>query len=794
MKTALKWIYRIIIAAVLLIFAIAIYLFIAFDLNELKGKISETVNEKTGLHLHLNGDIEWQVYPVIGLRLKEASLKDEQDSQELLGVGTMALGVEFLPLFSKQVNLKSIILNELNVDYQKNADGSSNFDPLLNLAKKQPEEAEQTPEENKEGQPLTMSFQDFLITDSQILFSDKDKGSSMNLTINKLLAQNFSLTRPFELQFDGAYADQKGMTAKLKAHQNVQLDTQNKQHLLSDLVWQVMLEGKTPDPVNATINIRQIGVNQADNNLVATLEGIDVNTTLTGIGTKVLPIDFKTSSLVFNKNQDRVSLASGSSLTVDQMQSSFQLAVSQATKNPTLNGSIQLAPMNLKAFMDNFAQQPIRTADSEALTHFKGEFALAGTPKAIQIQNINATLDQTQLTGSATFKASTKAIGFNLSADQFNADRYLPPSKSGEVKGETLPAEKKAGEIFSKKAVLPVAALRKLNLDGAVQVGQLTLKKEALNDVRCGINANSGLIKMSDCRLQVLGGTVVNNITVDARSNTPVISVRNKVNQLSLPDMLEAIIHKKPITGLLSSSTNLTLTGDSIYSWMDQLNGDLQINLTDALLKDVNLRKLIVNQVGEELTMLIEYGLAQKGYAIPQNLVESTEFKNLSFPATVKDGIMQIDRLSAKLNATDSLSGSGSFDIANLTFDYNLDVKAPSLFKGELAKLADVSWPIQCKGNVLQATSSWCSVNQEKTGAIIQQIAKSAAQERLTNALNDKLGLGLDADKDLQQAAKDEVQKHTQEQVDKAKQEIEDRVKDKVGEELGNKVKDLFNF
>lgn len=104
---------KILVAALLLILfcTIAIvYLVVFVDPNNFRNYISQTVKEKTGYQLTIDGDLRWHIWPQISI-LTGAIRVDEQDAKKpILIADNMRLDVALLPLISKKLAVKTIFV------------------------------------------------------------------------------------------------------------------------------------------------------------------------------------------------------------------------------------------------------------------------------------------------------------------------------------------------------------------------------------------------------------------------------------------------------------------------------------------------------------------------------------------------------------------------------------------------------------------------------------------------------------------------------------------------------------
>ncbi len=120
-----------VLSALLVIALFALVVFVAtFDANHYKTQISQLVKQNTGRDLHLTGDIKLSVYPNIALNLGAASLSNAQGFGNIpfATVKSAQIAVQLLPLLKKKLVVKKIILDGLQLDLHKKADGRTNWD------------------------------------------------------------------------------------------------------------------------------------------------------------------------------------------------------------------------------------------------------------------------------------------------------------------------------------------------------------------------------------------------------------------------------------------------------------------------------------------------------------------------------------------------------------------------------------------------------------------------------------------------------------------------------------------
>jgi len=133
MGKILKYIAAILGVVILLFVGTLFVISIAVDPNSFKPQISELVKNHTGRDLSIQGDIGLNLYPNVELTVANASLSNIQGfgKKPFFKVRNAEVGVELLPLFSKELNIQKISLDGVRLNLSKNKKGETNWSDLL---------------------------------------------------------------------------------------------------------------------------------------------------------------------------------------------------------------------------------------------------------------------------------------------------------------------------------------------------------------------------------------------------------------------------------------------------------------------------------------------------------------------------------------------------------------------------------------------------------------------------------------------------------------------------------------
>jgi AsmA protein len=164
------------------------------------------------------------------------------------------------------------------------------------------------------------------------------------------------------------------------------------------------------------------------------------------------------------------------------------LRADQLWTQTTLQGSLQLAECNPRQLFSRFGQPVPTTTDTSVLKTLALETQLTGNLSKLTLEKLKIRLDNSQLQGSLNIPDfKTRAVGFSLNMDQFDADRYLPPPET-QTGADSASSKNTTG--------IPLDYLHALNLNGSLKVGKLKVAKLELKNVNLMVSAKEGQIKV----------------------------------------------------------------------------------------------------------------------------------------------------------------------------------------------------------------------------------------------------------------------------------------------------------
>lgn len=112
--------------AIILIIVISIVSLIVFvDPNNFRGFISDTVKDKTGYELTIEGNLRWHIWPKISILTDSIKLADQGAKKPILVADNMRLDVELFPLFSKELSVTNVFIKSAIINISDDSKGAS---------------------------------------------------------------------------------------------------------------------------------------------------------------------------------------------------------------------------------------------------------------------------------------------------------------------------------------------------------------------------------------------------------------------------------------------------------------------------------------------------------------------------------------------------------------------------------------------------------------------------------------------------------------------------------------------
>lgn len=404
------------------------------------------------------------------------------------------------------------------------------------------------------------------------------------------------------------------------------------------------------------------------------------------------------------------------------------------------SGQVSQPTFNLRRLMQQLNQDLPLTMDNSVLQSLALTTSFSGSNDNIQLQNLDMTLDDSRFTGAFTMagagtSSTTPAIDFDLDITAINLDRYLAPATD-------TPETNDMGNTE-----LPIDSLRTLNLNGEINVGQLTYSNLNLQNLALEVNASDGQLALAPISANLYQGSYEGDIRLSVASDVPVASVDTNLQGINLAPLLRDFMDASYVSGVGNISLALTGRGTDTATIKRNLNGTGSLVLQDGVLEGVDVGSVLA----QVETMIRERR--------PATVVrgERTPFDNFSATIDVSNGIVSSQNLLIESSGFD-VTGSGTLvNLANDTIAFNLIARVDEnpATDERAYDIGGYQLPIACTG-VLASPRCLPDIQAIIAGAI-----SNAVQRGLTDLL--ERAIGNEAQQQTTEDNADETQTQEQE-------------------------------
>jgi len=359
----------------------------------------------------------------------------------------------------------------------------------------------------------------------------------------------------------------------------------------------------------------------------------------------------------------------------------------------------------------------------------KQSFALSGLD--LKISDVaGSTAPPIWLQGNVEFDSSPQAIRFDLSVDQLDLDRTLPPpAKAGASAAKASPGGGTPSSAVSGSRLeepIDLSALKGLNLKGGLQVDRLVASNVKMEKVNLGIQAAGGRVELEPLSASLYQGNLKGSASVNANTNR--FSMKAQLGGVAIGPLLRDALNNNLLEGRGDVALDVQTGGATVSAMKKTLSGTAKLALRDSGLKGVNLGELL-----RKAKSLRGSNPPPEQGASP---AERTDFTELEASFVIKNGIAHNEDLSAKSPLL-RLAGSGDIDIGANSIDYlvKASVVASSAGQGgkDLAELRGVTVPVKITGP-LDAPRFRADL-----GAAAGDAVKQRAEEKLKERVQDRL-------------------------------------------------------
>ncbi|MBF0159427.1 MAG: AsmA family protein [Magnetococcales bacterium] len=697
MTKLIKTILATVTALIVVVTGLIVTLTLVINPNDYKDQIAKLVQEQTGRRLVIKENFSLSFFPKLGVELGAMELgnADGFGTSPFAAVKSVRVRLQLLPLLKQQLMADTVVIDGLTVHLTRNSSGRNNWDDLsAGSQKNQPTPAMGTASSAaagtaNAGTPLLTSFVigGIEIRNGALVWDDQMSRVRQSVQDLTVITGQLSQDQAVDLAISGRVdSDTPPLSARIRFASTATARLAQKQLLLAASRLEVTTENKS----NATQQSLTLQFNA------------DANLTTQQLSVTALKLE-------------------GMGLTL-----AGDISGRAIITEPTLQANLTLAEFNPQELLQRLSKPAIATRDANVLRKASATLKLEASRTEARLTELQLRLDDLLLQGTAGVKTFSKPdIGFNLSINEIDLDRYLPPPSSATKTVSAAPSSTPE-ENKTQKALPSLEPLRALTAHGTLKIAQLKAANAKMTNVSLALQAQSGILRVQPVTAQLYQGTLSGTLAVNAQSDVPAVEASYTLKQVQAGPLLKDIVQVERISGTAESSATLSAKGLDAKQVTRTLNGQLKFLFADGAVTGVNIARLIRNAHNTLKGLPTE----------PEESVQKTDFTRLEGSAVVTNGVARNQDL-AMVSPLLRISGQGQANIPDDQVDYLVNTALVGTLVGqggkELSELKNMTIPIKVSGR-LSSPSFGLDLQ-----ALLQDNLKNQAKKEIQDKIGSKI-------------------------------------------------------
>ncbi|MEL0658899.1 AsmA family protein [Psychromonas arctica] len=757
---------------VLLILTVVIVINVV-DPNDYKQQIQEQVKKNINRDLVITGELDWSLYPLLGLKSGQVTLYNNPEFEEktFLDVQNASISINVLPLISGKIEVGEIILDGVDFNLITNKDGSSNLDNLQAEGTEVVAEAakEETPATEEEQSTEAVDLSQFVLsgitlTNAELQIIDHQTNENQKIAIKSMVLSEFAFDKKSHFSLTSSFKNEQ-VDADIALEADIFIDSTLNNIELTGLTIEskVLSDALADSTLNTTFTsglTYKVDTKQLD------VKAIIINNKFTG---SYLDGDiYINSSDIHITNHNELELGkltltsslTGSALSNNTLNTNLQTNLAADIQKQTakidqfelkntiegkdLQGNVNLSfkEMNVSDFEKILIKQfklvselnvPAVSKDKINST-IESEISYDLAKQKLSIDSLQSTVNDIELGGQLSFiQQSVPVIRYSLKGNIWDLNPYLTKTTGQNNDAASTEKGEQAAETEPDLSIL-----KELDIKGDLTIAGLLYEDIRIGKITNNLTVKNGKATISPLNAQLYNGSLNIDAWVDEKGGANQYKATTSIKNVVLIDLLKDAAKVELLSG--TANFNLVADGKGLTSTKIQqgVNAKGDFKILNGELYGINL--------SQEIRVL---KAKIKGKTIaPDKLVKKTDFASLIGEFTLQDGIANNQKLLMS-SPVIRLDGAGTANTITEALNYKLGV-TPLSKAGEETDFLDldgVTIPLLIKG-----TFSKPSFNLDTEAALKEKIeaGKKALQEKAKEAI-----LGNKSSDELKEEAKD---------------------------------------
>lgn len=744
---------------VLVVLLVAIVAYAMFFVNSatFKTQLQKVALEKADIHLRIDGDIQWSFFPWLGLELDDIGVSMGKDP-EIVQFDRAEFGLSLLPLLKQSIKVDQVRLVNLKANLTRDASGHGNWEHSFTSSTtvdSSTTNASATTSENASADQATSADSDKLvipdfqldllqIDNAQVTLRDEQSKQNIDATFNVNLKDvEWNKAWPMVMDAVVKQSDLDGnnaLTVSTKLTGNLTVFPERQVFSLADLSLSTKLQGAAlpVSPLAADLTVKQVDMDIPQENLF-----------MDQLSIKALGIN-----------------------------ATAKVKLYQVLSDPQFDAAITLEEFNPREVLKQLNIELPEMADSTAFRKVSGNVSIEGNSNDILIQPLSLALDDTTLKANIVTKLSPLRWDANISGENLDLDRYLPPeteatSSTAVASSDTAAAASSNNTEAKAEAaaaeLVPLELVRSLNGHVGFVFKNLIVKKLQLDQVDLDATMTNGVVRISPAAVSLYKGSSTLKALYDARTDTPKLTVSTQVKGIQIKPLLKDFMDLEKISGTTLLVGEINTKGNQVDTLIANLNGDLLAEIDDGALVGMNLTKSVCQGIAA----------IRKESITSSKFGDDTPFESMNFPIHIVNGEVSTPGLKMASSGL-SVTGDGDISLPKQFLEYRVKVAITGSELDNSCRINDnlknFPLPVICKGNFSDDPAGLCRPDSQAFGQLFKDLATAELKKKAA------------AEKALLKEKLDAEKARLKEKQDAKLKEEKEKLKDK----LKDKLKSLF--
>ncbi len=583
--------------------------------NDYRGDIERLAEQKTGRSLKIGGRLDLKLFPYLAISIADVRLGNPSayGTEPFATIHQASVGVRLLPILRRRLEVSRVSVDGLTASLVSRSATDNNWSDLT--------ESKGNAAQGRGSGSTQATIAGVQITNSSLQYRDEATKSVTSLSNLRLQTGVVGGTEPMRLALEFDYGNGGARpAAHIAVVTRVEMPPGSARVALDDLDVHGNWFGDAPQATPLPFSLRS--------NAVA----LDMKSQALAPAT----FDVKAGDLSAHLS------ATGQRLFTDRL----------------IAGKLTVPRVSPRKVLESLGVKLPATRDARALSTLSLSSDFRLTPTQLRLDNLDLTLDETHVRGAAAVEdLNTMALSYDLKVDDIDVDRYLSPQPSAPAKSSPQPTDGAQNPPVS----VPVAALRKLDVHGALQIGHAIVGGIAVSGASVPLAAKEGRVRLGPTQARLLGGTYNGDIVLDAAPAQAQLSLNEHVKGVDAGELMKSALKTTRISG--RGDANVVVTG------VGNTDADILRSLAGKI--DVNVKGGAVNGIDLWYELRRARALVKREAIPARSGPERTPFNTFSGSGNLIRGVVHNDDLSIE---TDYLRahGKGTLDLGTKVIDYSI--------------------------------------------------------------------------------------------------------------------------